>query len=228
VTGAGTGIGRAVSLRLMALGAHVIGVGRRAPVLESLAGPRFTPRAHDLRTSTSILDGIDRLHLLVNNAGGQFLAPLVDISPRGWAAVVDLNLTALARLTLAARPLLAPGGSVVNLSLSSAESGIPGNAHSAAARAGVIGLTRALAAAWRPDGIRVNCLAPGTVLTDGVRGEMSPSALAAIVERTPLGRDTTLDEVAELVALLAVVPGVTGQVLALDGGSTLVGAAASR
>lgn len=238
VTGAGTGIGRAVALRLVSLGATVLGLGRRPDPLAATAalatGPgRFLPFPADVRDpgTTDLVTDLGRrygLQILVNNAGGQFVAPAAQLSPRGFGSVLDLNLTAVARLTRAARPWLAArGGSVVTISLSAPERGIPGIAHSAAARAGVWGMTRVLAAAWRDQGIRVNCLAPGTVLTDGVRAELPPAVLAEVVRRTPLGRDTRPEEVAELVAFLATDAGalITGQMLALDGGSSLVGAA---
>ncbi|MFV2084692.1 SDR family NAD(P)-dependent oxidoreductase [Micromonospora sp. LOL_021] len=239
VTGAGTGIGRAVALRLAGLEALVVGVGRRPEPLAdtaALAAPgRFVAWPLDVRRpeqATDLIAEVGRrygLDILVNNAGGQFVAPATGISTRGFAAVTDLNLTAVTRLTESARPWLAARGHgrVVNVSLSAPEAGIPGLAHSAAARAGVLGLTRSLAQRWSADGIRLNCLAPGTVLTDGVRHELTGTALAEVLRRTPLGRATTPDEVAELVGFLAGPAGewITGQLIALDGGATLVGAA---
>jgi citronellol/citronellal dehydrogenase len=234
VTGAGSGIGRAVSLRLVELGADVVGVGRRAELLDetaSLAGKQFRFETLDIRdrpTAAAFVAGLGPFDLLVNNAGGQFVAPVEKISRRGFDAVVDLNLTALAALVQAARPGLAERrGRVVNLSLSAPERGIAGLAHSAAARAGVASLTKALAREWAPDGIRLFCLAPGTVLTAGVGDELPPDVLAHIVEITPLGRDTTLAEVAEWVAAMGsgVGDAVSGSLIELDGGSGLVSAA---
>jgi citronellol/citronellal dehydrogenase len=237
VTGAGTGIGRGIAVRLAELGANVIGVGRRPEPLEETAeliaagaGPGdFTWRTLDVRDRDAATDALAEiarekrpvaprsatavpsgaaveggLDLLVNNAGGQFIAPARDISDRGFAAVFDLNLTAVANLTRAARPFLAAsGGTVVTITLSSPERGIPGLAHSAAARAAILALTARLAREWREDAIRLYGLAPGTVLTDGVRGEMPPEALAETLRNTPLGTDTAVGEVAEWVAALA-------------------------
>ncbi|GAB1510538.1 SDR family NAD(P)-dependent oxidoreductase [Actinophytocola sp. KF-1] len=230
VTGAGSGIGRAVALRLVELGASVAGVGRRAGALAGtaeLAGERFRYTPLDIRdrdAAAAFVTGLGPLDLLVNNAGGQFVAPAADISRRGFAAVADLNLTALASLLRAARPGLA-GGRVVNLSLSAPDRGIAGLAHSAAARAGVAALTRSLARQWRD--VRLFCLAPGTVLTAGVGDELPPDVLARIVATTPLGRDTALAEVAEWVAALGsgVADAVSGALIELDGGSGLVSAA---
>ncbi|MGB3440702.1 MAG: SDR family oxidoreductase [Actinophytocola sp.] len=232
VTGAGSGIGRAVTLRLVELGASVVGVGRRPDGLAEtagLAGERFRYTPLDIRdreAAAAFVAGLGGLDLLVNNAGGQFVAPAADISRRGFDAVADLNLTALASLLQAARPGLA-GGRVVNLSLSAPERGIAGLAHSAAARAGVAALTRSLAREWRDDGIHLFCLAPGTVLTAGVGDELPPEVLDRVVATTPLGRDTMLAEVAEWVAALGsgVADAVSGALIELDGGSGLVSAA---
>lgn len=234
VTGAGSGIGRTTALRLLELGASVVGVGRREERLAetaSLGGDRFSFSALDIRdraAAAGFVAGLGGLDLLVNNAGGQFIAPVEKISPRGFAAVADLNLTATAAVLEAARPgLAARGGRVVNLSLSAPDRGIPGLAHSAAARAGIAALTRSLAHAWRGEGIRLFCLAPGTVLTDGVGAEMPAERLAKIVQKTPLGRDTSTAEVAEWVAALGsgVADAFSGSLIELDGGSGLVAAA---
>jgi citronellol/citronellal dehydrogenase len=232
VTGAGSGIGQAVTLRLVSLGALVVGVGRRGERLAetaALAGERFRHEVLDVRdraAAAAFVVSLGGLDLLVNNAGGQFIEPAERISRRGFDAVVDLNLTALASLVRAARPgLAARQGRVVNLSLSAPERGIAGLSHSAAARAGIAALTRALAAEWRD--VRLFCLAPGTVLTAGVGDELPAEMLARIVETTPLGRDTSLAEVAEWVAALGsgIADAVSGALIELDGGSGLVSAA---
>jgi citronellol/citronellal dehydrogenase len=262
VSGAGTGIGRGIAIRLAELGASVVGVGRRPePLVETgelIADGRgpgdFAWRSLDVRdrdAAAALVEEVARgafdrglaaaeargaaspmtdrepgLDLLVNNAGGQFIAPAADISDRGMASVLDLNLTAVANLTRAARPFLAErAGTVVTISLSSPERGITGLAHSAAARAAILALTAELAREWREDGIRLYGLAPGTVLTDGVRGEMPPEALAETLKNTPLRADTAVEEIAEWVAGLAagVGPLPSGTVLQLDGGAGIHG-----
>ncbi|MQA03278.1 MAG: SDR family NAD(P)-dependent oxidoreductase [Streptosporangiales bacterium] len=238
VTGAGTGIGRAVTLRLLALGAHVVGVGRRVePLAETRASTDAPERLRveqlDIRDRSAVatfVAGLDRLDLLVNNAGGQFVAPATAISARGFGAVLDLNLTATAHLTRTARrALAAAGGRVVTLSLSAPDRGIAGLVHSTTARAGMAALTRSLARQWAGEGIRLFCLAPGTVHTAGVAGEVPTQALDAGVRASLLGRDTGLDEGAEWVAAMGsgVFDAVSGTAVELDGGAGLVDAAAS-
>lgn len=237
VTGAGSGIGRAISLRLVELGAHVHGLGRHVDSLEATKkmvrerAERLTFAACDVRdreaAATALVEAADQhgLDLLVNNAGGQFFAPAVDISARGWDAVIDLNLTSVFNLTKAAHPYLAASsGSVQNLSLSGVERGGMGLAHSIAARSGVLGLTRTLALEWAKDGIRLNCIGPGTVITTALGEEASQHVLGNLVQKaTPMQRETPVEDVAELVAFLASPAGalMTGQLIQIDGGAHL-------
>lgn len=236
VTGAGSGIGRAISLRLVELGARVTGIGRHEDTLAGTgalaADPaRFAYRVADVRDTTAVTEivrtvGEERgIGLLVNNAGGQFFAPATAITAGGWNAVIDLNLTANFHVTTAAHPYLATShGSVVNISLSGVERGGMGMAHSIAARSAVLGLTRTLALEWAADGIRVNCLGPGTVITSALDEEAGAHVLGNLVERaTPMRRATSVEEVAELVAFLAGPAGtmMTGQLIQIDGGAHL-------
>lgn len=236
VTGAGTGIGRVVSRRLVELSADVIGFGRRTETLQGTAdrcaaGPGgFTWHSVDVRDTDMVTELVvsltepTGLDLLVNNAGGQFVSPAADLSPRGWRAVVDLNLDAVFHVTRAAFPALRRrAGAVVNLSLSGLERGSAGIAHSVAARAGVLGLTRTLVHEWSPYGIRLNCLGPGLVRTGALDDPDYAAALDAGTQDIPLGRETDVWEVAEFVAFLATPAAqlITGQLLQIDGGAHL-------
>lgn len=236
VTGAGSGIGRAIVLRLIKLGANVTGVGRHADTLDETgsltADPsRYTAVAADVRDRDAVTELVTEVGeragvgLLVNNAGGQFFAPATSISSNGWDAVIDLNLSANFHITKTAYPYLAASrGSVLNLSLSGVERGGMGMAHSISARAGVLGLTRTLALEWAKDGIRVNCLGPGTVITSALGDEASEHVLGNLVEKaTPMKKATSVEEVAELTAFLASPAGalMTGQLIQIDGGAHL-------
>jgi len=236
VTGAGSGIGRGIALRLVALGMDVAGTGRRVEALEDTARlaenlpGRFSFEPCNVRDVAAIealvhkvgeRQGID---LLVNNAGGQFFAPAAQISPNGWKAVIDVNLSAIFVVTRAAYPFLkARKGTVVSISLSGIDRGSPGIAHSIAARAGVLGLMRTLALEWASDDIALNCIGPGVVLSDGLVAEADRAVLDRLVQATPMGRATSIEEVAELVAFLASPAGhlMTGQLLQIDGASHL-------
>lgn len=236
VTGAGSGIGRAVTCRLVELGASVIGVGRRLPLLEetaelTVAPDRVRAEALDVRDrsrAAEFMSALPSLDLLVNNAGGQFIAQASATSPRGFASVLDLNLTATAALIHGARRALgSAGGRVVTLSLTAPDRGIAGMAHSATARAGIAALTATAAQEWRSEGIRLFCLAPGTVRTAGVADEVAGDVLDRALARTLLSRDTSLEEVAEWVAALGsgALDVFSGTLFEIDGGSGLVDAA---
>jgi citronellol/citronellal dehydrogenase len=236
VSGAGSGIGRAIAVRLVQLGMSVFGTGRRSEMLEGTAAlcegaagrfsfepcnVRDTPAVEALVAKVGAAQGID---LLVNNAGGQFFAPATEISRRGWDAVIDLNLSAVFTVTKAAYPYLkARRGAVANISLSGIDRGSMGLAHSIAARAGVLGLTRSLALEWARDGIRLNCIGPGTVVTEGLASEAARPMLEKLTAATPMGITTTVEEVAELVAFLATPAGrlMTGQLIQIDGAAHL-------
>jgi citronellol/citronellal dehydrogenase len=236
VTGAGSGIGRAICHRLAELGASVIGIGRNERALKetseliALRGETFRWVSADVRDCAQIRSAISDassqgLDILVNNAGGQFYAAADDISDNGFRSVVDLNLNSVFTIISEAKQFLARrGGSIVNISLSGVERGSVGLAHSLAARAGVLAMTKTISLEWAHLGIRANCVAPGVVISDSLPEEIAASLRERVVpESVPAGRPTPVEDVAELVAYLATPAArmITGQLLQIDGAAHL-------
>jgi NAD(P)-dependent dehydrogenase (short-subunit alcohol dehydrogenase family) len=238
VTGGGTGIGRATALALAGLGAQVVVVGRRPEMLaqtQALTGPddlRIDAHPLDVREFDqvdAVLDAVlqehGRIDLLVNNAGGQFLAPAESVSPNGFRAVTRLNLDAMWYLTtrVAARSMIPQGyGKVVSVTMTP-QRGIPYMAHSSAARAAVESLTQTLAVEWGQHGIRIVAVAPGIVHTEAWEGYgLDPGTVA---ESMLLKRLQTPEEVAGVIAFCLSPAGdyITGTTLIADGGWNLVG-----
>jgi citronellol/citronellal dehydrogenase len=230
VTGGGTGLGRAAAIELAACGATVVIAGRREGVLAETAaeiGRAASYVAGDVREPADVerlvracLERHGRLDVLVNNAGGQYFVPAEAIEPKGWRAVTRLNvggteLMSRTAVELAMRP--AGGGTIVNVTLSP-HHGLPGMAHSSAARAAVEGYTRALAREWAADGIAVLAIAAGHFDTASLRKYPEPVRLAA-ARTVPLQRLGREEEHAWLVALAASPLGraLSGSVVTLDG-----------
>jgi citronellol/citronellal dehydrogenase len=237
VTGGGGGIGSATARRLAASGHDVVVVGRTAAALDRVVaeldgnGTRCAAFAADVRSwerleelATMVERDFGRLDVLVNSAGGQFHAPAVEITPRGWAAVIETNLTGTFFACRTLFPLLrrSDRAAIVNVVANVWQRAAPRIAHSGAARAGVVNLTRTLALEWAEHGIRVNCVSPGVTDTPGIRAH-TPD-LEPRVARVPLKRAATADEVAALICTLCGPEAayVTGDVLVVDGGLQLV------
>jgi citronellol/citronellal dehydrogenase len=167
-----------------------------------------------------VLGEFGALDVLVNNAGGQFVAPAEEISHNGFRAVMRLNLDAVWDLTReAALASMLPNGygKVVSVVLSPRR-GIPGMFHSSAARAAVESMTRTLATEWGGRGVRLTCVAPGTIDSEGWRGY--GEAVEDVAATIPLGRLGTVGEVAQMIAFLVSPAGdfVTGTTVVIDGG----------
>ena len=236
VSGAGSGLGRETALELARLGATVVGCGRRLePLEETIAAieahrrraPTRSPPTSATRTrSGAMVDGVlerhGRLDLLVNNAGGQFLAPAETISAKGFRTVTELNVQGTWNMTHAAATkafIPQEGGKVVSVTLSP-HNGMPGMVHSGAARAAVENMMRTLSVEWSRYGIRLGRDRPGTDRHRGLPHEVPGEVVVETVPRTiPLGRLGRPEEIAWLIAYLASPAGdfFSGTVLTIDG-----------
>jgi citronellol/citronellal dehydrogenase len=239
VTGGGSGIGRCVAHELASLGATVVLSGRTAEKLERVAteiaedGGRAITRAFDIRDEDAVKVNIAEVvgahgavHGLVNNAGGQFPAPLMAISKRGFEAVVANNLTGgfLMMREVFLQSMQAHGGAIVNMT-ADFRNGMPGMGHSGAARAGMANLTQTAAFEWAHAGVRVNAVAPGWIASSGMDsyGGLTKSLIPKLKNHVPLRRMGAEAEVSAAICFL-LSPGaafITGVTLAIDGGAPL-------
>jgi citronellol/citronellal dehydrogenase len=239
VSGGTGGIGRAIAWLFARLGAHVAVAGRDQDKLDALvaemSGRGLKASAHtaDIREPDAVnalFEGVwaahGRLDILVNSAGGQFPQAAIDFSVKGWNTVINTNLNGTWYMMQAAaqrwRDHEHPG-SIVNIVVVTTH-GLYGIAHSVAARSGVIGLSRAVAVEWAPLNIRVNCVAPGAIETEGW-SVYTPEARAAYPRSNPMMRVGSPWDIAEASVYLAGPSAkfVTGETLTVDGGGQLWG-----
>ena len=237
VTGGGSGIGRCVAHELAALGARLVIAGRDPEKLARVAdeieseGYSVDTLCCNIRSDVEVaamIEGVLALHGrldgLVNNAGGQFHAPLADISAKGFEAVVSTNLTGgfIVMREAYRQWMQGHGGAIVNMS-ADIWMGLPGFAHSAASRAGMESLTQSAAAEWAGSGVRVNTVAPGMITSSGFDNYEGAGVdqIRAYPERVPAKRYGTVAEVsAAIVFLLSPAAAyITGSCLRVDGGS---------
>src|SRR3984893_10401834 len=234
VTGASRGIGRAIALTLAGAGATVIGTATSeagaAGISEALLAAGLKGRGMGLNVNDALASGglIDPtvkefggLHILVNNAGITQDQLAMRMKDEDFDAVIDTNLRAVFRLSRAVlRPMMkARGGRIINITSVVASSGNPGQANYAAAKAGVAGMTRALAREIGSRGITVNCIAPGFIDTDMTR-VLPQAQRTALTAQIPLGRLGSPDDIAHAVAFLAspFAGYITGTTLHVNGG----------
>ncbi len=234
VTGASRGIGRAIALELARQGALVVGTATSAngaaAIGEAFQSAGTTGRGvaldvTDAPACEALIDSLQKAGeapgILVNNAGITRDNLAMRMKDEEWASVIDTNLSSVFRLCrLVMRPMMkARHGRIINITSVVGSSGNPGQANYAAAKAGVAGMTRALARELGSRGITVNCVAPGFIDTDMTRA-LSPEQTAALTQGIPLGRFGQPDDVAAAVAFLAG-PGagyISGVTLHVNGG----------
>ena len=235
VTGGGTGICRGIAHALAGAGCDIAIASRTRAHLDPTAaelqtiGVRSLAVAADVREPAAVdaavaaaVNAFGRLDILVNGAAGNFVCEAEKLSPNGFGAVVDIDLKGTFNVSRAALPhLKARGGAILNISATLQLLGTAGQAHAAAAKAGVDSLTRTLAVEWGKYGIRVNGLAPGPVDgTEGVRRLTTEASQKKILEQCPLRRLATIDEVADAALFLCSDASafITGTTLVIDGG----------
>jgi NAD(P)-dependent dehydrogenase (short-subunit alcohol dehydrogenase family) len=238
ITGAGTGLGRAIAQMLAEAGADLLLAARNVERLEQTAaeirastGRRVEAQFVNIRDRAAIealaertrtlFGGVD---VLINNAGGQFPLPARDFTPKGWNAVIDTNLTGTWNMTqvFGNQMLDGRGGSITNI-IAVIGRGFPGIAHTAAARAGVLELTKTLAIEWGPR-VRLNCVAPGPIQTEAFKQTYDPQ-IETLCEGIPIARFGSPEEVAYSAVFLAspAASWITGEVLFVAGGQQLYG-----
>lgn len=239
VTGGGSGIGRCVAHELAYLGAHVVLVGRKLEKLESTCaeiiedGGSASFKVCDIREEDAVkamvaqvLAERERIHHLVNNAGGQYPAPLISINQKGFETVVRTNLVGgfLVAREVFTQSLCKHGGSIVNM-LADMWGGMPGMGHSGAARAGMENFTKTAAFEWGHCNVRVNAVAPGWIASSGMDTypESMKSMIRNLKEHVPLQRIGTESEVAAAIVFL-LSPGanfINGNTIRIDGAASL-------
>lgn len=238
VTGASSGLGAATTRLFAAEGARVALLARNQAALEELAGelgPDALVVPADVADDAQVAGAVAQVHgafggldVVVNSAGIDGPVPLKELDPPTWRRLIDVNLSGTFYVCReAALRMRGAGGVIVNIGSELSFIGMGLYVHYCASKAGVIGLTRALAAELAPE-IRVNALCPGPINTPMMDAELEwfPDPAAAregAVERVPLKRFATADEVAEAVLfLVAGAPYATGAAVSLDGGTTMV------
>lgn len=235
VTGGGSGIGRCTAHELASLGAHTVLIGRKLDKVERVKaeivedGGQASCHALDIRDEGSVRETIKAIlaergavHGLVNNAGGQFMAPIEAINQKGFETVVRTNLVGgfLMARELFSQHFGKHGGAIVNI-VADMWNGMPGMSHSGAARAGMINFTKTAAIEWARAGIRVNAVAPGWIASSGMETypDMVKEMFSNLTSAVPLKRFGTEAEVSGAICFLLspVAAFITGTTLRVDG-----------
>ena len=236
VTGGGTGIGKVIARTLGHHGAKLAIASRKEENLDAACrefeaeGLECTASVCDVRRPdeveqaiANVLGHYGRLDIVINNAAGNFPAPLAGISHNGFKAVVDIDLLGTFNVSRAAFDawLKDHGGDIVNITAPFAGIGVAYQAHVAAAKMGVDSLTRSCAVEWGPKGIRVNGVAPGSI--EDTEGRARFDQISDGSSGSPLGRHGTRQDIANAVLFLVsdAAAYISGQILTVDGAATV-------
>ena len=237
VTGGGTGMGRATAIEMARCGADIALLGRRTGPIEDCAevirglGRKAVAISADIRVPEQIEDAMQliksefgRLDMLVNNAGGQFVTPARELNNKGFETVIRNNLVGSWQMTKAVADyfMFEHGGSVVSVT-ACVRSGLSGFVHTAAARGGVMAMMKTLAFEWAEFGIRLNCVAPGTVRTEGMHHYSIEPEQWLKLNRNIMGHMGDVSDISAAIIFLSSSLGkfVTGEEWYIDGGETL-------
>lgn len=228
VTAAGQGIGRASALAMAAEGARVIATDVNAAALATLSGPGIETRLLDVRDAAAVAAAAEPVDVLFNCAGFVAAGTILDCDEAQWAFSLDLNMTAMYRMCRAFLPgmIAKGGGSVINMaSVVSSTIAAPNRFVYGVTKAGVIGLTKSIAADFISKGIRANAICPGTVESPSLEQRLRDTgdyeaARKAFIARQPIGRIGKAEEIAALVVYLASDESsyTTGVAHVIDGG----------
>lgn len=237
VTGGGTGMGRATAIEMARCGARIVVLGRRTAPIEDTTeiirkiGGRAISISADIRLPDQIENAMQRikdefgqLDILVNNAGGQFVTPARELNNKGFETVIRNNLIGSWQMTKAVADhfMLEHGGSIVFVT-ACIRSGLGGFVHTAAARGGVVAMMKTLAFEWAEFGVRLNCVAPGTVKTEGMDHYPIEPEQWLKLNRNVLGHMGDVDDISAAIIFLSSPLGkfVTGEEWYIDGGESI-------
>ncbi|XP_006818808.1 peroxisomal trans-2-enoyl-CoA reductase-like isoform X2 [Saccoglossus kowalevskii] len=243
ITGGGTGIGKTIARELLNLGCKVVIASRKGERLNKSADEMRQELDKDspakleaiqcnIRNEEQIkslisftLDKFGKIDYLVNNGGGQFPSRLGDMSTKGWNAVIETNLTGTFQMTREVYNswMKDHGGSIVNIVVNN-WNGFPGMGHTGAARAGVVNMTKTLALEWAHEGIRINCVAPGTVYSETAAANYGGSDIfSGSIPDMPTKRLGTVEEVSAAVCFLLspAAAFISGSTIKVDGAASL-------
>jgi len=242
VTGGGTGLGKAMAHEFARLGSNVVIASRKMEVLEETAQEisetyqcSVVPFSLDIRSSDKVQELMDfvikkfnNIDILVNNAAGNFIVDSLAMSDNAWNSVINIVLNGTWYCSQrAARQMIKQknGGSILNLATTYATFGGPKTVHSAAAKAGVISMTKSLASEWGKHDIRLNAISPGPILETGAVDALYPDEekQSEMLKNIPLNRFGTKQEIANLASYLVsdYSKYITGSSFIIDGGRSL-------